>query len=181
MNARLFIVMGVAGCGKSTVGDGVAQKFDGTFLEGDAFHPQSNIDKMSKGEALTDEDRWPWLEIIATVMSANAGLVFTGCSALKKSYREFISKKAGENVLFIYLDGSKELIAKRMSQRTGHFMPTSLLDSQFDTLEIPTDDELKILVDISGSTQDIINTICERLQPIVNTSTKIQATKEDVI
>lgn len=181
MNARLFIVMGVAGCGKSTIGDGVAEKFDGLFLEGDAYHPQSNIDKMSKGEALNDEDRWPWLEIVATQMSENEGLVFTGCSALKKSYREFITQKAGEPVLFIYLDGSKELISKRMAQRTGHFMPTSLLESQFATLEIPTSDELKILIDISGSQEEIIDSIYKSLQPFVNSNVTKQTIKEDVI
>ena len=163
--------MGVAGCGKSTIGESIANHFGGIFLEGDAFHPQSNINKMSKGDALTDEDRWPWLEIVATEMAANDGLVFTGCSALKKKYREFITQKSGEPVLFIYLDGSKDLIANRMSARTGHFMPASLLKSQFNTLEIPTQDEYKIAVDISGSQNNVISFITAKLQKIFDTET----------
>lgn len=170
MSTRLFIIMGVAGCGKSTIGEAVAKHFDGTFLEGDAFHPQSNIDKMSKGEALTDEDRWPWLEIVATEMAVEKGLVFTGCSALKKSYRKFITQKAEESVLFIYLDGSKDLIAKRMSERTGHFMPTSLLNSQFETLEIPTEDEHKIAVSIRGTHNEVIELIISKLDKIKDLS-----------
>lgn len=178
-NPRLFIVMGVAGCGKSSIGDGVAKHFDAIFLEGDAFHPQSNIDKMSNGEPLNDDDRWPWLKIISQEMAAQDGVVFTGCSALKRSYREFITNQAGEPVMFIYLDGSKELIAERMAQRTGHFMPTQLLNSQFDTLEIPSEDENKITVDISHSQTQVIENICEKLQSLLNSGEASKLTKEE--
>lgn len=175
---RLFIIMGVAGCGKSSVGEAVAKHFGGVFLEGDAYHPQSNIDKMSNGEALNDEDRWPWLKVVSQEMAAQDGLVFTGCSALKQSYREFITSQAGEPVLFIYLDGTKELIAERMAQRVGHFMPTTLLESQFDTLEIPTDGEFKIAIDIAGSQSQVIKKISEKLENLFRAGVTSQVKKE---
>ena len=157
---RLMIVMGVAGCGKSTIAEGLARELGGTYLDGDSFHPAANIAKMSAGEALTDEDRWPWLDTFASNISARDGIVVGACSSLKRSYRDFITDRAGEPVLFIYLDGSRELITNRMSERTGHFMPTSLLDSQFATLEVPAEDENAIAVDISGTQDEIIaNTV----------------------
>ena len=131
---RLLVVMGVAGCGKTTIGEHLAAAVHGTFLDGDAFHPPANIEKMSQGVPLTDEDRWPWLEIFGREIAARSGTVIGGCSSLKRAYRDFITKAAGEPVLFIYLNGSRELIADRMGKREGHFMPTSLLDSQFATL-----------------------------------------------
>ncbi len=154
--ARIFIVMGVAGCGKSSVGAGIAEKMHGSYFDGDDLHPPANIAKMSAGTPLNDNDRWPWLEKVATHSASRSGLVFTGCSALKRVYREFITQKAGEPVCFIYLQGSKEMIAKRMAERSGHFMPTMLLDSQFATLEEPSDDENHIKVDISGSRDDVV-------------------------
>lgn len=156
---RLFVVMGVAGCGKSTVGNAIADQLGGIYVEGDEFHPLTNIKKMSNGEPLTDDDRWPWLKIIAQKMAKTEGLVFTGCSALKKSYRDFISREAGEDVTFIHLSGSKELIAERMNKRAGHFMPPSLLDSQFAALEPLTEQESSIVVDISFSEQEILDQI----------------------
>ena len=153
---RLFIIMGVAGCGKSTIGDDLADQLSAIYKDGDDFHPQSNIDKMSDGIGLTDEDRWPWLKIVAQDMAQLEGQVFMGCSALKRSYRDYITEQAGEPVLFIHLAGSKELILGRMAARVGHFMPTALLDSQFATLEVPRADELAISVDISPDTASII-------------------------
>lgn len=158
-NSRLFVVMGVAGCGKSTVGNGVANQLNGTYLEGDEYHPMANIKKMSNGEPLTDEDRWPWLKIIAQKMLKTEGLVFTGCSALKRSYRDFIRAEAGEGVTFIHLSGSKELIADRMKKRAGHFMPTSLLDSQFAALEPLSKEESSIVVDIAFSEKETLDQI----------------------
>ncbi len=156
---RLFVVMGVAGCGKTTIGNELAAATGAAFLDGDTYHPARNIEKMSRGEPLTDEDRWPWLERFARELSARKGVVIGGCSSLKRIYRDRIRKTAGEPVLFIYLDGSKALIASRMSTRTGHFMPTSLLDSQFEALEVPGADEDAISVDISGTTQEIVQSI----------------------
>ena len=163
---RLLVVMGVAGCGKTTIGEhlAAAPTIDGTFLDGDAFHPQANIEKMSQGIALTDEDRWPWLEIFGREIAARSGTVIGGCSSLKRAYRDFITKAAGEPVLFIYLNGSRELIADRMGKREGHFMPTSLLDSQFATLEVPTADECAIDVDINATTDEIVRRILSKLR-----------------
>jgi len=163
MDQRLYVVMGVAGSGKTAVGEGAAKKVGGTYIDGDDYHPQSNIDKMASGDPLTDEDRWPWLEIISGELARIDGIGLVGCSALKKSYRKFIEKNAGEPVQFLYLDGSKELIAKRMAARTGHFMPTSLLDSQFETLEVPDRSENAVAIDISGTEQDVVKLIVDAI------------------
>ncbi|MDZ7823545.1 MAG: gluconokinase [Ahrensia sp.] len=164
MRPRLFVVMGVAGSGKSSVGVGVAEAIGGTYIDGDDFHPQANIAKMASGQPLTDEDRWPWLEIVANALARQQGISLVGCSALKKAYRNFITKKAGEAVQFIYLDGSKELIAARMKARQGHFMPTSLLDSQFAALEVPSDAENHIKIDISGTSEQVIALVVNALK-----------------
>lgn len=162
-NIRLFVVMGVAGCGKTTIGEALADSIGGTFLDGDAFHPPANIEKMSRGDPLTDEDRWPWLEIFSKEIASRPGKVIGGCSSLKRSYRDLITRAAGEPVLFIYLDGSRELISDRMGRREGHFMPTSLLDSQFAALEVPTEDECFISVDIDATTDEIVNRLVKNL------------------
>ncbi len=153
---RLMVVMGVAGCGKSTIADGIARALKGTYLDGDSFHPPENIAKMSAGTPLTDADRWPWLTTFSEEIAKREGPVVGACSALKRSYREHITNRAGEPVCFIYLDGSKDLIAARMNARAGHFMPPSLLDSQFAALEIPGANENAISVDISGTADDIV-------------------------
>ena len=160
---RLMVVMGVAGCGKSTIAQCLALKLGAVYLDGDDYHPESSISKMSRGIALTDEDRWPWLNNFSKAISEEDGYVVGACSSLRNVYREFITAAAKEPVLFIYLDGTKELISQRLSVRENHFMPDSLLDSQFKTLEPPDRDELAITVDISGSTQQIIQLITEKL------------------
>lgn len=160
---RLYVVMGVAGCGKSTIAEGLAEKLKGTYLDGDSFHPPENIAKMSKGIALTDDDRWPWLAVFATEIAARSGKVIGACSSLKRSYRDHITRSAGEQVLFIYLNGSRDLIASRMNAREGHFMPPSLLDSQFEALEIPKDDETAISVDISGTSDEVVAAAVKQL------------------
>ena len=157
---RLFVVMGVAGCGKSSVGAAVADRLGAQYLDGDDFHPQANIEKMSRGDPLTDEDRWPWLQIVAEEAARQPGRVLTGCSALRRAYREYLAAAAGEPVGFIFLDGSRELIARRMARREGHFMPLSLLDSQFAALERPSDDEPALTIDISGSEAQVVARIC---------------------
>lgn len=161
---RLMVVMGVAGCGKSTIAEGLARELGGTYLDGDSFHPAANIAKMSAGEALTDEDRWPWLSTFASNIRARDRIVVGACSSLKRSYRDFITDRAEEPVLFIYLDGSRELISNRMSERSGHFMPTSLLKSQFEALEVPGDDENAIAVDISGTQDEIVADIVKKIK-----------------
>ncbi|MEL6658049.1 MAG: gluconokinase [Bacteroidota bacterium] len=136
----IIIVMGVSGSGKSTIGTQLSQKTGIPFFDADDYHPQSNVDKMGSGQALTDIDRWPWLQRLATLLAAaeNDQGAILACSALKDSYRQLLEGPLTTPPSWIYLDGSKELIAKRMQERTGHFMPPELLDSQFATLEIPT-------------------------------------------
>lgn len=136
--------MGVASCGKSVTGQAIARRLHAPFLDGDKFHPAANKEKMRAGIPLTDEDRWPWLSNLAETLRDVAGIkgVAVGaCSALKRSYREHLIKMAGEPILFVFLDGSKELIASRIATREHEYMPASLLDSQFATLETPGPDE----------------------------------------
>lgn len=135
------VVMGVSGSGKTSVGAGLAEALGVPLLEGDQFHPRANIDKMSSGTPLTDEDRWPWLDAIARAMRDAPGGVIVACSALRRTYRDRLREGAGRPVLFVFLDGSKETIAARLEARKGHFMPPSLLASQFATLEPPAADE----------------------------------------
>ncbi|MEM9732900.1 MAG: gluconokinase [Pseudomonadota bacterium] len=165
---RLHVVMGVAGCGKSTIGEALAEATGGRYLEGDAFHPKSNIDKMSRGEPLTDHDRWPWLKALTEEMYNHEGTLFMGCSALKLGYRYVLSMAPegvnGEPVCFIHLKGSRELIAKRMGERTGHFMPLDLLDSQFATLEEIQPQENAVVVDIDRSTEDIVRSVLDQIK-----------------
>lgn len=155
--------MGVCGCGKSTIAERLAAALGATYLDGDDYHPPANIAKMSRGEALDDEDRWPWLQQFATSMAQHNGNVIGACSALRRSYRECITEAAGENVLFVLLDGSKTLIRERMAARQDHFMPDSLLASQFATLERPENDESALSVDISGSVDEIVKIIESKL------------------
>lgn len=162
--ARLFVVMGVAGCGKSSIGDALAKSLGGLYLDGDTYHPPENVEKMSRGEPLTDDDRWPWLERFAGEMQQRDGIVVGGCSALKRTYRDRITEAAGERTTFIYLSGSRALIRSRMSARTGHFMPTSLLDSQFATLEPPGSDEDAVTVDIDAPVDTIVTNAIAALQ-----------------
>nr|WP_306269482.1 gluconokinase [Pararhizobium sp. IMCC3301] len=154
--ARLFVVMGVAGCGKSSIGEALAEKLGGLYLDGDTYHPAQNVAKMSRGEPLTDDDRWPWLERFGREMHNRDGIVVGGCSALKRAYRECITKAAGERTCFVYLSGSRDLIRARMDARTGHFMPLSLLDSQFATLEPPGTDEDAVTVEIDAPVDAIV-------------------------
>lgn len=142
------VVMGVASCGKTSVGELLAEKLSAHFIEGDRLHPASNVAKMSAGNPLTDEDRWPWLKAIGESLAGKEPAI-ASCSALKKIYRETISKAARRKVYFIYLHGSRELLENRIGTRKGHFMPASLLDSQLKTLEIPTSDEPALRLDIA--------------------------------
>ena len=148
--ARIIIVMGVSSSGKSTVGAALGRALHAPFLDGDKYHPESNVEKMRAGTPLTDEDRWPWLEALAAALKEVAekkkGVAVGACSALKRAYRDFITEKAGQPVLFVYLDGSREVIAERMAARSHEYMPTSLLDSQFATLEVPDPKTENVLV-----------------------------------
>jgi carbohydrate kinase (thermoresistant glucokinase family) len=133
------ILMGVSGCGKTTIGKQTADKLGIPFYEGDDFHPQSNIEKMSHGIPLTDEDRYAWLERLAQLIQEKLDLGESGvlsCSALKQKYRDLL-RIDPDQVVFIYLKGSYELIFKRLQERTDHYMPSHLLASQFESLEEP--------------------------------------------
>lgn len=151
-----IIVMGVSGCGKSAVGAGVAAGLGIGFVDGDDLHPAENVAKMSRGAPLNDQDRAPWLDQVGARLKADDALVIA-CSALKRAYRDRIRAAAGGNVTFVHLVGSKDLIAARMAARSDHFMPTSLLDSQFAALEPPGSDEQAILVDIAMSLDQVVS------------------------
>jgi gluconokinase/shikimate kinase len=153
----VLVVMGVSGCGKTTVAAILAGLLHWPFEEGDALHPRSNIEKMKAGHPLTDADRAPWLDKVAAWVdgrldAGESGLIT--CSALKRSYRQVINRR-GSGVVFVYLAGSREMIAERLTARHGHFMPSSLLDSQFADLEEPTSGEPHIRVDV-GPAPDVI-------------------------
>lgn len=142
------VVMGVASCGKTSVGEAVAQRLGAAFIEGDKLHPAANIAKMSAGIPLTDDDRWPWLTEIGRTLAGSEGRI-ASCSALKRAYRERIALAAGRPVAFIFLDGSRALLQSRIAARKGHFMPPSLLESQLQTLERPAPDECALRLDIA--------------------------------
>ena len=151
--------MGVTSCGKTSVGEGLAKELNCPFIEGDKLHPASNIAKMSAGTPLTDDDRWPWLEIIGKAMKTERDRgngVVASCSALKKVYRQKLAKAAKTPIAFIFLHGSRELLAARMADRKGHFMPTSLLDSQLKTIEIPGPEENALHLDVALLLDELI-------------------------
>lgn len=153
----VIVVMGVAGSGKTTIGRLLAERLSVDYAEADEFHPKANIEKMSAGHPLTDEDRWPWLHAIAAWIREHqsAGGVVTS-SALKRRYRDVL--RTGGDVWFLHLDGPRELIADRMAQRSGHFMPVSLVDSQFADLEPLRADERGLVADIADPPEHIVRT-----------------------
>ena len=153
-----IVVMGVAGCGKSTIGAALAERLGAEFLDGDSLHPQANIDKMASGTPLNDDDRAPWLAEIGKRFAASNSALVIACSALKRSYRDII-RSADPSVVFVHLHGTRELLNARMTARPGHFMPPSLLESQLTTLEPLQDDEAGIVVDIATSVEDIVNDV----------------------
>jgi gluconokinase len=159
--------MGVSGSGKSTIGKPVAAQLGCPFRDADSFHPKANIDKMSRGEPLTDEDRWPWLDAIAAWIAghraAGTACVAT-CSALKRVYRDIVTDKQSADVRLVYLKGDFDLIEARLKARTGHFMPPELLRSQFAALEEPGADEHAITVSIDATPEEIAARVMEKLR-----------------
>ncbi|KQX43109.1 hypothetical protein ASD04_00210 [Devosia sp. Root436] len=159
--------MGVSSAGKSTVGQAIARRLHVPFLDGDGYHPEANVEKMRAGIALDDADRWPWLERLATALHEAAdrkGASVGACSSLKRAYRTFLTEKAGEPITFVYLDGSREVIGERMARRSHEYMPTSLLDSQFATLEIPDPaTENVIVVPVTDSIDKIVQAVTKSL------------------
>ena len=151
------VVMGVSATGKTTVAAGLADELDCEFIEGDELHPRQNIENMERGVPLTDEDRWPWLQAIAEMVAVKdhdgVSTVVT-CSALKRSYRNVLTDAAP--MFFVHLHAPFEVLLERMQSRTKHFMPSSLLQSQFDTLEQLDDDEAGALVDVSAPVEEAV-------------------------
>ncbi len=163
----IVYLMGVSGCGKSTVGEGLAAASEGgLYLDGDDFHPPANKQKMAAGIALEDDDRWPWFDALKTVTTEKSQTndpVFIACSALKRAYRDYLRNDDQENVSFVWLDGSRELIDSRLTDRQHEYMPASLLDSQFAALEQPTPDESVVRVSIDQSPEEVVDEILKRL------------------
>lgn len=159
----VLVVMGVSGSGKSTVASLLATRLGWDFEEGDELHPAANVAKMAAGHPLTDADRWPWLRRVAAwitdhTASGRPGVIT--CSALRRGYRDLLR---GDHVVFVYLTGDREQIAQRISERHGHYMPTSLLDSQFATLEPPAADECAIGLDVAATPSELAAEVIERL------------------
>ncbi|MEM5388649.1 gluconokinase [Paraburkholderia phymatum] len=154
----ILIAMGVSGAGKTRIGELLAERLNCSFTDGDAFHSAANKEKMHHGIPLTDDDRWPWLRAIRAAIEekqkANETAVFT-CSSLKRSYRDIL-RDGDKDVCFVYLKGTRELLAQRLQTRTGHFFDPSLLQSQLDTLEEPGEDEA-ITVSIELTPEQIVD------------------------
>ena len=153
----IVVVMGVSGCGKSSVGQAIAKATGWGFIEGDELHPAANRAKMASGTPLDDVDRWPWLDAIADAarsIEADGNSAVIACSALKRIYRDRLSE-AGDTVTFIHLNGDRGTILERMQARPDHFMPPALLDSQLATLEPPTIDENAFRIDITSPVDQI--------------------------
>lgn len=159
MKPMVVAVMGVSGSGKTTIGRALAERLGWPYQEGDELHPRANVEKMHRGIPLTDEDRWPWLRLVAEwidrrLAAGESGVVT--CSLLKKSYRQLvIGDRPG--VRLLYLRGEQRVIAERIEQRKGHFMPASLLDSQFATLEEPGPDEHPLVLEVHGSVEETVS------------------------
>ncbi len=160
-----LIVMGVSGSGKSTIADTLAMRLGWTYEDGDRFHPASNVAKMSAGQPLTDDDRWPWLQAIAGEIDRvceAGGHVVIACSALKRTYRDILVH-GRDDVRIVFLAGTQDLIADRLARRKDHFMPPGLLASQFATLEPPDTGENPVTVSIAGSVETIVDDIIRQL------------------
>jgi gluconokinase len=160
-----LVLMGVSGSGKSTIAEQLAERLSWSYEDGDKFHPPANVAKMSAGHALTDEDRWPWLQAIADEIDriCKAGQhAVIACSALKRAYRDVLIH-GRTDVRIIFLEGTKDVIARRLAQRKGHFMPPDLLDSQFKTLEAPEAAENPVTVSIDASVEAIVDDIVRQL------------------
>lgn len=161
MNDR-FVVMGVSGSGKSCIGRAFASAIGARFIDGDDLHPKHNITKMSKGLALNDDDRAPWLDRVGQVLRDPGTVV--ACSALRRRYRDAINDAAGAPITYLFLRGDRETLLTRMTLRDGHFMPPALLDSQLATLEVPGRDEMCVTADIEAPPQSIVAGLLSKLQ-----------------
>jgi gluconokinase len=160
-----IVVMGVSGCGKSTVGRQLAQRLHATFLDADDFHLPTNVERMRAGIALTDAERAPWLDALAARLAAAGAAdeaVVLACSALKRSYRDALRRGAPALTL-VHLTGSPAMLAERITARPGHYMPPTLLPSQLATLEPPGADERAIKLDVAQPTGDLVAALIQKL------------------
>jgi gluconokinase len=163
-----IVVMGVAGAGKTSVGERLAGRLGVPFIEGDAFHPRSNVEKMASGVPLDDADRWPWLDTIgAAIKDSPAEFLVVACSALKRSYRARLAVAAGRPLVFVFLDASRETLARRLAARCKHFMPPGLLDSQLATLERPGPDESAIRVSVEPPLGTVVDNAVAALARVI--------------
>ncbi|MGH6861513.1 MAG: gluconokinase [Phyllobacterium sp.] len=160
------VVMGVSGSGKTSVGEAIAAVLGLPFVEGDLLHPKTNVEKMSAGIPLTDEDRWPWLDKIGAELAGAGKGIIVSCSALKRVYRARLRQRAGGSLAFVFLDGSLEVLRDHMGRRTGHFMPLSMLNSQLATLEPPTGEPLVLRQDIASPVDHIVQESCDWLRGV---------------
>jgi gluconokinase len=175
----VLVVMGVSGSGKSTIGGLLAERLGWTFEEGDSLHPAANVEKMAAGIPLTDEDRWPWLAKIADWIDNRLDTGENGivtCSALKRSYRNVLNRR-GSGVEFVYLAVELAELTERVEHREGHFMPASLLDSQLETLEVPTASEPAIQVDADPDARLVVDRILRDLGLTAKTTEPAKASK----
>ncbi|WP_040616770.1 gluconokinase [Roseibium sp. TrichSKD4] len=156
---KKYVIMGVAGCGKSTIGAALSAATGLHYRDGDDLHPEENVRKMSSGIPLNDEDRAPWLALVGQELAHAEDGYMVGCSALKRKYRDQIRTAAREEIAFLHLSGARAVITERMSERTRHFMPTSLIDSQFAALEPLDVDEQGTVIDINQPIEAIVDTL----------------------
>lgn len=168
---EILVLMGVAGCGKTTIGEMLSERLKWPYIDADDLHPSQNIEKVRNGSKLTDDDRWPWLVatsnwIVQQERARKPGIV--SCSALKRIYRNFLVS-ASKDFLFVYLRGEKPLIRDRLEMRAHHFFPTAWLDDQFDLLEEPNSGEA-LIVDIAKTPEQICNYIIRHLELVRRTS-----------
>jgi len=164
----IMLLMGVSGCGKTTVGDQLAERLGWPYQEGDALHPPANVAKMAGGMPLTDADRLPWLAAVAAWIDARRAAGECGvvsCSALKRAYRQLLIGDRPD-VRLVYLQGSRDQLAERLAARTGHYMPAGLLDSQLATLEEPTAAEQPLVVTIDQPVEAIVTAIAGAVRPL---------------
>ncbi|MBV9747882.1 MAG: gluconokinase [Acetobacteraceae bacterium] len=161
----VLVVMGVSGSGKTTVGAMLAGRLNCEFVDGDDFHPAANVAKMHAGHPLTDEDRWPWLDSIARwidAVRATKGRGVVACSALRRAYRDRLVE-GRPDVVLVFLEGDENLIAARQAARHGHYMPASLVASQFATLEPPGEDEQALEVSVEPPAADVVVAVAARI------------------
>jgi gluconokinase len=159
-----IVVMGVSGSGKSTVAAVLAGRLGVPFEDADDLHPRENVEKMTRGVPLDDNDRWPWLELIGEWLVAHESGGVIACSALKRRYRDQLRHHC-HSVEFLHLEGGRDLIERRQASRPGHFMPASLLTSQFETLEPLAPDERGVVVSVAGSVDEIVDRYLAEVRP----------------